>query len=222
MNRRLIRALQRGGVAARTQTDVWSIWRSSDRRGRIIGSLSGADVEVLRLRNDLKPLGDEVNQVLTWAGQQVELNERERYAPHIALAAPSHARSLLEMLIANCASSSLRERIRKACQCLMADLEAFEGAGNPVTMNWQSLAQGRLAKGQSLRSEFRTSKSASAQHRLTTVHAALGDDDLRFLLKLVVREASRSAIAKAFGLRPALAEQRGFSVLRALVDAYGT
>lgn len=222
MNRRLLRALQRGGVAARTRADSWSIWRSADRRGRIIGVLNGADVEILRLRNELKPLGDESNQVLIWAGPQSEFPQRPVQRPDLMQNDKGQSRSLLEMLITNCASNVLRERIRKACQSYLADLEAVDRSGHATTMNWQTLAQGRVTKNQRFPRAFGEASASAARQRLAGIHAALGDDDLRFLLKLVVRESSRSVIAKAFGLRPVLAEQRGFSILRALANTYGT
>ncbi|MEL7109654.1 MAG: hypothetical protein AAGL99_10330 [Pseudomonadota bacterium] len=49
----MLRALQRGGVAAKTERDAWAVWRCHDRRRRIIGTLSGAQVDVLRLNDCL-------------------------------------------------------------------------------------------------------------------------------------------------------------------------
>ena len=221
MNRRLIRALQRGGVAAQTQDDTWSVWRSQDRRGRIIGTLNGAQVEVLRLRGDLKPLGAEAHRVLIWAGCQLEANGSVAAAPDLAIPNSAHMRSLLEALITNCASQALRSGIRKACQSFMADLEVSERSGHAKTMNWDALAQVRSAKGQRGDPGYRSQQARGATARIETLHSALGDDDLNFLMRLVVREASRASIAKYFGLRPELAEQRGMAILRRLVTAYG-
>jgi hypothetical protein len=184
--------------------------------------LSGADIEVLRLRNDLKPLGAEPNQVLIWTGRQSDNKPEPFQATHLTTEGQSHSRSLLEMLMANCPSQALRERIRKACQHFTADLEALDRSGNAATMNWRGLAQGRRAKGQSAIQEIGATHAEAARNRLSHVHSVLGDDDLSFLLKLVASEASRSAIAKAFALRPALTEQRGLSILRSLVSIYGT
>ena len=58
MNRRLLRALERGGVAAPIASDRWGVWRGRDRRTRMIGVLSGAEIDVLRVRDVLHPLGD--------------------------------------------------------------------------------------------------------------------------------------------------------------------
>ena len=68
MNTRLLRALQRGGVAAQTQSDLWGVWRGKDRRGRKIGALNGCDVEILRVRGQLKALGDHDPPLLVWCG----------------------------------------------------------------------------------------------------------------------------------------------------------
>ena len=221
MNRRLMRALQRGGVAAQNRDDTWSVWRSRDRRGRIIGRLSGADVEVLRLRSDLKPLGAEANRLLIWAGCNVETNGSVATAPDLAMLSSPHARSLLEALIANCASPALRSSIRKACQNFKADLEAVDRSGHSKTMNCDAFAQARSAKVQRHNPVYRSPQAHGAKVRLAALHVAFGDEDLSFLMRLVVRETSRAAIAKHFGLRPVLAEQRGMAVLRRLVTAYG-
>mgnify|MGYP001799354110 CR=1 FL=1 len=221
MNRRLIRALQRGGVAAQTQENTWGVWRSKDRRGRIIGTLNGAEVEVLRLRRELKPLGAEANRVLTWAGSRAEATVSVAEAPDLERLGAANGRSLLETLIANCVSQALRSSIRKACQSFMADLESVDRVGHAKTMNWDALGQPRSAKGQRPDPGYRPLQVGGANARLEALHSALGDDDLRFLMKLVVREASRTALAKYFALRPVLAEQRGMALLRRLVAAYG-
>ena len=221
MNRRLIRALQRGGVAARTQEDTWSVWRSQDRRGRIIGTLSGADVEVLRLRSALKPFGAEAHGVLIWAGCPTETTGKAAVAPDLAIPSSPHARSLLEALIANCASQALRSGIRKACQSFLADLEAIDRSGNSKTMNWDALAQSRSIKSQRKDPGYRPPQARGAKARIEALRSTLGDDDFGFLMKLVAREASRASIAKYFGLRPVLAEQRGMAILGRLVTAYG-
>ena len=146
MKTRLIRALQRGGIAASTGDDRWRVWRSQDRRGRVIGTLSGAEIDILRLRNDLKPLGKEEDQLLVWAGQQAECASLAAAVPELLPPVEAHVRSLLEMLIANCASAALRTRIRRACQAYIQDLEDAD-LGASTTMNWDGLARGRLAKG---------------------------------------------------------------------------
>lgn len=220
MKTRLIRALQRGGIPASTGDDTWRVWRSQDRRGRVIGTLSGAEIDILRLRHDLKPLGKEEDQLLVWAGRQMERASLAAVAPELLPPAEAHVRSLLEMLIANCASAALRTRIRRACQAYIQDLEGADH-GASTTMNWDGLARGRLAKGQRRASGFNPPSSAAAKRRLAKVSDQLADDERAFLEKLIVREASRSSIAKAFAMRPALAEQKGMSVLRQLVQIYG-
>ena len=220
MKPRLLRALQRGGVAASSGADTWHIWRSQDRRGRIIGSLSGAEIDILRLRNDLTPLGNGEDQVLIWTGQRAERDLAAVAAPELAPVAGPRKRSLLEMLIANCASQALRTQIRDACQAYRQDLEDVS-SGPSTAMNWDGLARGRLTKGQRQRSGFEPRTGRGAERRLAKIANALGQEELAFLNKLVVQEVSRASLAKAFVLRPALAEQKGMSILRKLVSAYG-
>ena len=220
MKMRLLKALQRGGVAASAGDDTWRIWRSQDRRGRVIGTLSGAEIDILRLRNDLKPLGKDEDQLLVWAGNRIDQERVPIAAPDLAPPAAAHARSLLETLIANCASPTLRTRIRKACQAYIRDLEEAD-RGASTTMNWNGLVRGRLTKGQRRIPNYAPSSSRAAKLRLAKVSDELAHEDCAFLVKLVVREQSRSSIAKAFAIRPALAEQRGMSILRQLMSIYG-
>ena len=220
MKPRLLRALQRGGVAASSGADTWYIWRSQDRRGRIIGSLSGAEVDILRLRNDLTPFGDGEYQVLIWTGNRVKRDSAASAAPSFAPLTNHENRSLLEMLIANCASQALRTQIRDACQSYRNDLEAVS-RGNSTTMNWDGLARGRLTKGQRKNASFDPRTDKSSESRLAKLTNVLGRDDRAFLQKLVVKEASRSSIAKDIAMRPALVEQKGMSILRNLIGVYG-
>ena len=66
MKPRLIRALQRGGVTSEIGPERWGVWRNRDRRGRIIGVLTGAEIDVLRTRESLKPLGDGQPPIFIW------------------------------------------------------------------------------------------------------------------------------------------------------------
>ncbi|MEL6415579.1 MAG: hypothetical protein AAFQ15_11635 [Pseudomonadota bacterium] len=220
MKARLLRALQRGGVAASSGGDTWRVWRSQDRRGRIIGTLSGAEIDILRLRNDLKPLGCGEEQLLVWAGERVGRDRDTSTAPDFALVSDQYKRSLLEMLIANCPSQALRTQIRKACQSYLHDLEDVS-RGSSTTMNWHGLARGRLDKGQRQRSDFEPRTGKPAERRLGKVAEEVSRADQAFLRQLVETEASRASIARTFAMRPALAEQKGMSILRKLVAAYG-
>lgn len=66
MSPRLVRALQRGGVVAEIRPDIWGIWRTSDRRGRIVGTVLGGEVDVMIVNDNLKPTSDRCTHVLTW------------------------------------------------------------------------------------------------------------------------------------------------------------
>ncbi|MEM9179084.1 MAG: hypothetical protein AAGA89_05205 [Pseudomonadota bacterium] len=64
--RRLLHALQRGGVAAETTSDRWSVWRGRDRRHRQIGALPGTVIDLLRFHAVLMPVRSGTRPILIW------------------------------------------------------------------------------------------------------------------------------------------------------------
>ena len=64
--RRLLYALHRGGVAAETTSDRWSVWRGRDRRHRQIGVLPGTVIDLLRLHAVLMPVSSGIRSVQIW------------------------------------------------------------------------------------------------------------------------------------------------------------
>lgn len=64
--RRLLHALHRGGVAAETTSDRWSVWRGRDRRHRQIGALPGTVIDLLRFHAVLMPVRSGTRSVLIW------------------------------------------------------------------------------------------------------------------------------------------------------------
>ncbi|MEM9055542.1 MAG: hypothetical protein AAGB16_09480, partial [Pseudomonadota bacterium] len=68
MTARLIRALQRGGCTIDIGNDQWGVWRRHDRRGRMIGTLPGADIEIMRVRSELSELAGRDEPTLVWTG----------------------------------------------------------------------------------------------------------------------------------------------------------
>ena len=66
MSERLIRALERGGCAAR-KANAWGIWRSTDLRRRCIGQLSNGAIATLRESGQLVRNGKRDN-IWIWNG----------------------------------------------------------------------------------------------------------------------------------------------------------
>ena len=67
--RRLLNALYRGGVTSETTSDQWSVWRGRDQRYRQIGTVPGANIDLLRLHSILMPAGSSGRCVLMWRDQ---------------------------------------------------------------------------------------------------------------------------------------------------------
>lgn len=223
MTPRLLRALQRGGVTAEIRADVWGIWRAPDRRGRVIGTVSGADIDILRLQKNLKPLGADREAVLVWAGETGPATE----APQMdaaALTDTAHNSSpLLEAILRKTPSPDAREALRRACEQFRHDLEHASHSAGYVTMNWARLgAEARSTTPSPWGGSMRSRGHQAAQARLASLAEQVSDADLSILELTVIRELTRRALAKTLGLRPALAERRVSAVLQTLVEHYET
>lgn len=221
MKPRLIRALQRGGVTAEVRPDLWGVWRAPDRRGRVIGTLSGADVDVLRFRKHLKPLGTEIPMVLIWSGAvKIERAEQPIDIKVLTDANPIKA-TLLEIILRKTASPAARDAFRQACERFRYDIEHANNPSAHVTMNWERLgAEARPSPSSFQHGSVRSQSYAAARRRLAQLADRLSSVDLSILELTVIREVSRPKLAKTLGLRPAIVERRASGVLQALVEFY--
>lgn len=112
MSARLLRALQGGGVAAAQTADSWGIWRRPDRRSRMIGTLSGADVDVLRCQGRLRPLGETGPVILVWQGPVDPVGTGRSGSDIFEQIERQSSYSALEHLILNSQDPHKREAIR--------------------------------------------------------------------------------------------------------------
>ena len=128
---------------------------------------------------------------------------------------------MLDILLRDRVSPAQRNLIRQACQVYLSDLEQVASGGTHVTMNWDRLSQvDKSTRGDYVPGAVMSRERQLAQRRLGVLANTLSDPNLRFLEALVMREATRSELSRISELRPALADQRGLTVLRALLDAY--
>jgi len=221
MTKRLTRALQRGGVVAQIRPEAWGVWRGRDRRGRMIGTLSGAEIDILRLRGDLKPIGGTESKVLIWAGPPPAPTESAPVSPDLSEGEKTARRSLLESLLLGHRVASERARIRSACQSYFEDLELVLSAGPHTTMNWAAFDSGdRIKSARLLDPLQRTRQQQRAKARLATVQSELNTDDFEFLQKLLRNDMTRGAFARTYRQRPALIDRRALHILRVLLETY--
>ena len=221
MKSRLIRALQRGGVTAEVGSERWGVWRSRDRRGRIIGVLTGADIDVLRVRESLKPLGESSPTILVWSESVLD-------TPHVApsarqLEADEQAQngSLLERLLTRTHDPELRQLIRETARRYRADVERASAGGPMAGMNWDGLALGgKVDGGQGFANAKPLSGAQSAQAVQKILRDHLGGEKISFLDRLILRGESRSQLIKTFGGQPSLMEGQAMAAVRALHDVY--
>lgn len=221
MSQRLIRALQRGGLAAEIRPDTWGVWRSRDRRSRMIGTMSGAEIDILRLQNKLKPLGKAVAPSLIWSGAIAAPTGLPGRAPAPTLPQEISTNAYLQSILLRAPSATYRERVRRACQALIQDVALAEQGGQHLTMNWGAFGGGDRTPHRAGEQSFDVVlKSRSAARRIAALAESLGDEDLKFLRKLVLQGLTRAKLARQFAMRPALVEGRALKVLRGLIAAY--
>ncbi len=221
MNQRLRRALQRGGVAAQVRPEAWGVWRGQDRRGRMIGTLSGAEIDIMRLRGELKPIGDAQSEVLVWSGPPVTAPSMQTDAPALDKAPNTASLPLLETLWLGHHVPGDRARIRSACQSYLADLEWVAAGPGHSTMNWEAFNAGDRVKSANPRDPLqRMHEQNQARSRLSLVRSNLTTADFEFLQKLLRNDATRGTFARTYQQRPALIDQRALSILRTLLEAY--
>ena len=224
MSRRLIRALQRGGVVAEIDRDRWGVWRHPDRRGRMIGMLDSAEIDVLRMRQSLRLLGDAAPPILVWSGPQLCNTDVIPDASILESARMNSNGPLIGLILARCHDPCLRHLIRDTAQRYRVDVECASRVDQVGGMNWHGLALGGRIDGGRTRTATEDLPRATirAAAAIRTISEALGAAELDFLDRLILGEDSRVKLAKRYALRPALIERRALSSLRSLHEVYQT
>ena len=224
MTQRLRRALQRGGVAAQIRPEAWGVWRGQDRRGRMIGTLSGAEVDIMRLRGELKPSGDDHPQVLTWSGAPEEVKPPSNIqAPDLSIEDKAPRTPLLEALLLGHHNRDERERIRSSCQNYLQDLELVAAGPQHTTMNWEAFSAGDRVKGGGGYDPLQRARyQKRAKARIADIREHLSEADFTFMEKLLRNDTTRAGFARTYQQRPALIDRRALLILRVLMNAYAS
>lgn len=223
MKQRLIRALQRGGVVAQIEPDRWGVWRGRDRRGRVIGTLSGAEIDVLRVRESLKPLGDGTPPIFVWSTSVLETPLATPSADRLETEPRIVAGPLIELMISRAHDTDLRELIRDTARRYRADAERAAGAGTVRGMNWDGLALGGKVDGGVGYAELGTRRGRRSGDKVQqTLRKCLDGETLELLDRLILSGDTRVQLVKRFGGRPALMERRAMAAVRDLHQTYRT
>lgn len=223
MKNRLLRALQRGGMAAQIGADRWGVWRGRDRRGRMIGVMSGAEIDVLRMREALQPWGGGQPPILLWNDSVLAPPPEAPSAKRLTAAEPAPTAPLIELILSRCHDRELRQLIRETTQHYRADIECAAQVGAARGMNWDGLALGgRVDGGRSDRELGPAPQVIRAQAALKTIHAQLNGDCIELLDRLILSQDSRAQLVRRLGGRPSLMEPRALAAIRALHEVYKT
>lgn len=223
MSERLIRALQNGGMAAQIGADRWGIWRSRDRRTRQIGVMTGAEIDILRIRDWVQPLGDEAPPVLVCGPSLLETQHATPSAKRLIQGRQVRNEPLIERMLERCPDRALRQLICETVRQYRTDVICASRLGTIAGMNWDGLALGGRIDGGHVRKSPDGSFAASgAQSRLTSIHSELGSERIRFLDRLIIGEETQSGLARRFGIRSSLVEGQALAAIRALQQVYKT
>jgi len=217
---RLIRALQRGGMAVAAPGGSWAIYRDRDRRRRIVGTLDGVAVEALRSTGSLCPLGTDT-ATLVWTGPAPRASDPVPAPAPLPVEAGSPARrphrSAMVQVLDTLEDPDAAVRARNAALRFNGDIHR---AASPqsVTMRWDaagavdgSRGTGGAGMGQS---------ALAAARRLSRIRAALGETGSAALIALILHERPLARIAADAGWSAAAAPARLAALLLDLADAY--
>lgn len=221
MSGRLIRALQSGGMASKLERDLWGIWRGRDRRRRMIGTLPGADVDVLRARDCLFQVGEAEPAVLIWSGPAEPSPSAAASPRALQVGAPDTNSPMLLTVLATCHDPALRETYRRLANAYRKDTELADQFERSPGMNWGNIALGtRVAGGHIGRDVSASPYTAQARSRLRKLSAQMTADEIGFLDALILREDNRTSLAKQFALPASGIASRATYLLRSLRDLY--
>lgn len=224
MTIRLMRALQKGGVAAKLRSDQWGVWRQQDRRGRVIGCLSDREVERLQLRECLKPLG-EAADTLVWSGSAIDprsdrgvSNQPNLLRPQMPASAP-----YIESIILKQTAPAFRESLRRAVLKFRRDMHAVSVPSASVTMNWERLhVEDKQARSYKEGGFVKSRAQRLAASNMQAIERAFSPTEFNFLTHLVCAEGAKAWLAKHHSLQMSMVEPKALSVLRQLISAQGS
>lgn len=187
----------------------------------MIGTLSGAQIDVLRLRNALLPYGLSDPPKLVWSARGCKVVSPRPDAKVLNEILPDASGPLIELLIARYRQPELRTPMRSTVQDYRADATLALQTPGLSGMNWNGLSLGgKVDGGRRLQDCRRSMLSAQALRILEKVHQHLAPDTVDLLHELIIREQSRAQLAKRYSVRPSLMEQRARGAVRQLAEIY--
>lgn len=187
----------------------------------MIGVLTGAEIDVLRFREALKPLGDGHPPIFVWAVSVLETPLVTPSSTRLDAETQGTGGPLIELILSRSQDVALRELIRETARRYRADAERASNAGTARGMNWDGLALGGKVDGGRGFSDERPGQGAlSAQSAHDTLHRHLGSETINLLDRLILSGDSRTQLTKRLGGRPALMERRSLAAIRALHAVY--
>ena len=197
---RVLRALQRGGFAARSGAGAWTVWRGRDRRFRPVGELAANEADRLLVAGSLAPSPDPdgAGERRVWVGKVAD--SATPSAEAVKDAASRHApRTMLERIILAEKSDERRERLVRSARQFIEDMNLAHRSGL-ATLNWHAVMAGTRIDGGKPRDWQGDRLARSAKSRLAIIETEMGARGSRLLLGLLIRDMHRAGMAREMGL----------------------
>jgi len=186
----------------------------------MIGTMTGVEIDLLRMREQLRRIGTDAPPRLVWSVVQ---NEDAKVAPNpsaLLRSQPSYKGPLIDLVISRCHQRQLRTIIRETVRAYRADVDSARYSHAANGMNWAGLALGgKIQGGCGVRFD-RSFEQSRATATLKIIGDQLGSDQTQFLDRVLIKEQSRESLAQQYSIRPSLVESRALAALRELGEIY--
>ena len=215
---RLIRALQRGGLAV-LEGKGWIIYRAGDCRRRSVGKLPNAIIDDLCAKGAL--VNDEGDpSLLSWGDASIEIetaSDGSSLKASKSSTKRARPRSLIEQAARLDKCEAGRSRLLMAANRFLAEVEQAS-ASQFTTMRWDQTPMSRGAAKQPHMGPGEAASRAAAN--LRHVRQVIGDVDFAVLELVLIGDISRAGLARRTGLTPRGALRQMYAALVRLAEAY--
>lgn len=221
---RLIKAVEQGGAVYVEDKNVFSVRRTRDARGGIIGTLTPGVFHSLVDQAKLKPFGTFKPLRYVWSGSKLERSKplQASIRTFVETHSKKASRSLLGCVLHAHADKKEAAILRRTSEWFYQDQVWEANTGTVAGMNWQGLALGGRVdrSGRSLDGFDEPIYRLQAVRRMQKARARFSERAYNEVYALIVSEHGRKHFAATFAYTETEAERRAIDLLRRLSWLY--